>query len=584
MQASPRDVPRLRNTLARTRRAPLKPTMERASRPTIRRWLLLAAALFVLNAAMTLQNVWPTLWVTIRTELSIELALLVLVLAWYAEIAARLAWPPPGRRTTLVLAVLLFVLAVGRYADVTAPALYGRPVNLYWDAQHLPRVAAMLAEVAHPWIIGAVALGVVAFVVVIGALLYGSLALVSRGLRADAPRRALGVLALVVVGSYLLGAAFDWPTRHLFSLPVAATYKQQIAFIVEARAADTARELPVEPLPHSDLEQVAGANVLLMFLESYGAITYDVPEVSAIVAPARAELAATLAATGREAASAFVESPTFGGSSWLAHSTLLSGFEVREPGTYDLLLTQKRDTLPALFAASGYRAIGLMPGMRNPWPEGAFYGFDRILGEKDLDYRGPAFGWWRIPDQYSLAKLDELAFDTGERAPAFVFFPTVNTHIPFRPTPPYQPDWQRVLTAHPFDDADTAASLAQSPDWMSLGVPYAESFAYTLRIVGGYLRTHPDADIVLVLVGDHQPPSGVTGPGARWDVPVHVIASRSAVVAALLDAGFVAGVELAPQQPAVGSMGDLTGLLLQAFSSAGSTPAYGSGRDSVRAR
>ena len=112
-----------------------------------------------------------------------------------------------------------------------------------------------------------------------------------------------------------------------------------------------------------------------------------------------------------------------------------------------------------------------------------------------------------------------------------MFFPTINTHIPFRPIPPYQPDWQRVLTKHPFDDAATAASLAQSADWMNLGVPYAESFVYTLRYLGGYLRARPHADFVLVLLGDHQPAASVTGVDARWDVPVHVITSRRAIIA-----------------------------------------------------
>jgi len=556
--------------------------MQREAWPKIRQWVLLAVALFLLNASVTFQNVWPTLMVTTRHEFSIELAVLLLVLVLYSEVAAQLSWPPPGRRTTIALTLLLFVLVVGRYADVTAPALYGRPVNLYWDAQHLPKVAAMLAEVAQPWMIGAIALGVLAFIVVVGGLLLWSLARVAQGLRSRAPRRGLAVLALLIVGVYLAGRAFDWPTRHWFSLPVVATYMQQIEFIVEAYAGDTARALPIEPLPESDLERVAGADVLLMFLESYGAITYDVPEVAAIVTPARTELAAAIHATGRGAASAFVESPTFGGESWLAHSTLMSGFEVREPSDYELLLTQKRETLPSRFAHSGYRAVALMPGMKNPWPEGAFYGFDAMLGEQDLDYRGPNFGWWRIPDQYSLAKLDSLVFTHEKRAPAFVFFPTINTHIPFRPTPPYQPDWQRVVSAHPFDDAETAASIAQSPDWTSLGTPYAQSFAYTLRYLAGYLRAHPGADIVLVLLGDHQPAAGVTGPGARWDVPVHVITSRGEIIAALLDEGFVSGVELAPQQRAVGSMRDLTGVLLRSFSSGGSTPAYGSGRDSLR--
>jgi hypothetical protein len=306
-----------------------------------------------------------------------------------------------------------------------------------------------------------------------------------------------------------------------------------------------------------------------MFLESYGALTYDSAEIAAIVADARRDLAAAAEATHRDVSSAFVESTTFGGSSWLAHSTLLTGLDVREPATYDLLLTQQRPTLPKLFASAGYRTLAVMPGLKNDWPEGAFYGFDAIFGERELDYRGPEFGWWRIPDQYTLAKLDSLALGPGPRSPVFVFFPTINTHIPFRPTPPYQPDWSRVLGPHPFEDAAAAASIAQSPDWTSLGVPYAESFAYTLRYLAGYLRARPDADVVLVLVGDHQPAAGVTGVSARWDVPVHVITSRGAVTRALRESGFIAGLDLPPMSRRVGGMADLTTLLLRAFDSDG---------------
>jgi hypothetical protein len=143
------------------------------------------------------------------------------------------------------------------------------------------------------------------------------------------------------------------------------------------------------------------------------------------------------------------------------------------------------------------------------------------------------------------------------------------------------PDWQRVLGAAPYDEEAVSASVAVQPDWTNLGVPYAESFAYTLDYVAGYLRARPSSDIVLILVGDHQPASSVSGVDARWDVPVHVISTRRAVVDALRDAGFVEGVGLTPAQPAVASMRGLTMLLLRAFDSGGGTPAYGSGRDSV---
>ena len=117
-----------------------------------------------------------------RAEISVEVAALVLGLAVYAEIAARRGFAPPGDARRSGSPALMFVLTIGRYADVTAPALYGRPVNLYWDARHLPNVGAMLAEVAKPWMLVAFLAGLVAFVAVIGGALYWAVARVERSL------------------------------------------------------------------------------------------------------------------------------------------------------------------------------------------------------------------------------------------------------------------------------------------------------------------------------------------------------------------------------------------------------------------
>jgi hypothetical protein len=107
----------------------------------LRRWIELAVALLALIAALTFHNVWPTLWVAVRGELSVELGVLLLALiAWVAFVG------PVGKKPLAALTLLVLVLFLGRYAEVTAPALYGRPVNLYWDSQHIPKVAAMLAE------------------------------------------------------------------------------------------------------------------------------------------------------------------------------------------------------------------------------------------------------------------------------------------------------------------------------------------------------------------------------------------------------------------------------------------------------
>ena len=53
--------------------------------------------------------------------------------------------------------------------------------------------------------------------------------------------------------------------------------------------------------------------------------------------------------------------------------------------------------------------------------------------------------------------------------------------------------------------------------------------------------------------------------GARWDVPIHVVTSRADVAAALVAAGFVDGVALAPQQQPLGTLPELSVLLLEAF-------------------
>lgn len=536
--------------------------MDRTQPLTKRHWIALAVAVFALNASLTFQNVWPTAWVRLRLELSIELALLLLgLVAWtsFVRPLGRLAW---GALTALVLA-----LVIGRYAEVTAPALYGRPVNLYWDAEHLPKIGAMFAEVAPVWLVALAALGLVVSLAALVAAIAWCLRRVVDGLRVRSVRRALGALSAAVVALYVASNAFDWALRYRYSLPVSAGYLQQARFILAARGAERNRALPIVPLRPTKFERLDGDDVLLMFLESYGAATYDTPAIARIVAPVRDELAHAAAETGQYVVSAFVTSPTFGGASWLAHASFMSGLTVSDTGDYMLLLTQQRDTLPKLFDAAGYRTMAVMPGMKNEWPEGAFYGFDAIHGEQDLDYRGPDFGWWRIPDQFSLASIAAIEARNDLHEPKFTFLPTINTHIPFLPVPPYQPDWSRLLSADPFDADFVEASLAPTPDWEALGGPYAESFAYTFTYLAGYLRHRPTADEIVILIGDHQPAASVSGLGARWDVPVHIVTRRADIAADLVAAGFVDGVALAPRQRPIGTLPELLDLLLRTFDS-----------------
>ena len=232
-------------------------------------------------------------------------------------------------------------------------------------------------------------------------------------------------------------------------------------------------------------------------------------------------------------------------------------------------MAQKRDTLVTAFGHHGYRTLAIMPGLHQSWPEGTFYGFNEIYDEERLDYRGPPFGWWSVPDQFVIAKLDAFVSAGGtaagaSHAPVFAFFPTTNTHTPFSPTPPYQPDWSRVMTEQPYDAAELQQAWEQYPDWLNLGPSYVHALSYTYETLGGYLRLRADRDFVMILLGDHQPPAVVSGEGASWEVPVHVIASRKGILDSLLAQGFGSG--LIPRHPAAAHMHALLPILLAAFS------------------
>ena len=217
-----------------------------------------------------------------------------------------------------------------------------------------------------------------------------------------------------------------------------------------------------------------------------------------------------------------------------------------------------------VFARGGYRTIAIMPGLLVGWPEGAFYGFQDIYNHARLDYRGPSFGWWDVNDQFALARVDAAEIAPPDRPPAFVFFATITTHAPFVPTPPYQPDWARVLSTTPYDPDALDRAWSAWPDWTNLGPSYLEALEYAFTNLSGYLRLRADRDLVMVLVGDHQPPALVSGEGASWDVPVHVISNRSPVVDRLIEEhAFNDG--LMPTAPSVESMDGLLGILLDAF-------------------
>jgi hypothetical protein len=518
------------------------------------RWVALPAALLVLNASLSFENLWPTPAIVWRGRLSVELAVCVLGLA-----LLRRRITPFWLRS---LAVVWLLLAFGHYAAVTAPALYGRDVNLYWDMRFLPDVAAMVVRVAPWWLIVVICGTAVAAVVAFYLAMRWAWDRVAGALVNLRMRLALIALAVATV---LLFAGqqmnLEVPELNGFSQPVTMTYARQARLAIGS-VTGSARAAP-SPAMNTDLALVSGADVLLVFVESYGAVSFDRPELAGPLADSRIDLEAAIGETNREVASAFVESPTFGGSSWFAHISLLSGVEVRDHDTNLALMSEQRETLASVFARHGYRTIAMMPGLKLPWPEGSFYGFNQTYNAERFAYPGPDFGWFAIPDQFSLAWLDQAEVAQPSRPPLFVFFPTLSTHFPFNPTPPYQPDWPRLLTGSKYDGQAIVDAYADELDWVDFGPAYVKSMAYAYATMAGYLRLRAGRDLIVILLGDHQPPAAVSGEGASWDVPVHVIASRPAVLERLRAHRFTEG--LIPSRRPLMRLHELLPVLLDGF-------------------
>ena len=144
--------------------------------------------------------------------------------------------------------------------------------------------------------------------------------------------------------------------------------------------------------------------------------------------------------------------------------------------TRSSMRTEARYARRRAFARAGYRTIALMPGLRRPWPEGRFYGFDETLTAVEMEYPGPDFGWSRgSPIRCRSDWLGRSANSHAHRESRSSYSSvTLSTHFSFSPRPPYQPDWTRLSTDRKYDGADIVSAYGEQMDWVDFGPAYAE--------------------------------------------------------------------------------------------------------------
>lgn len=479
----------------------------------------------------------------------------------------------PGRLAPLLRAVAAAVLALGvvlRVADIVAYQVFSRAFNPVFDAYLLGHGLGFLRSSFGS--VGALLAAVlaVALVLLIGLLAHGVLRRY-RAVLLLAPRRAL----LLLGGGLLLWCALalaEWPrASRYFAEQLLKHVDNTRASVVDLRDFrahvndDAWAAAPGDTL----LGKLQGKDVLVVFIESYGRILVDGPDYSAPFRATLEQATQTLTGAGFAARSAFLTSPTVGGISWLAHGTALSGLWIDSQVRYDSLLLSERPTLLHMFQRAGWRTVGVMPAITMAWPEGAYFGYDQLYSAPQLDYRGLPFNYVTMPDQFTLARFQQWERAREGRAPVMAEIALVSSHAPWTPVPRLI-DWASV------GDGSIFAAQASSGDapevvWQDQARvmrQYRESAEYVVQTLVSWVQAFGDENLVLLILGDHQPMPFVTGNTENRDVLVHLVARDPAVLEAVAHWEWSPG--MLPQEGApVWRMDAVRDRVLETFSNSG---------------
>ncbi|HET8755963.1 MAG TPA: CDP-alcohol phosphatidyltransferase family protein [Solirubrobacteraceae bacterium] len=540
--------------------------------------LLLGAALAALLASMG-QCVW---WLWRRrhdrtAKDAVALTALALLLVWAALVApnhpgrlnlgefvrlplellvivaAAALLPATPRRVLAVLAgAVLSALVLVKVLDIGFFTAFDRPFKPVDDSSYLGIGIETLRD--------AVGNSSADLVVAVAGLIALALLAVPVVALLRVTRVAAGHRGLALRAAALLAVA--WVALRVVGAPVASSSAAALAVdevqAVQAGLADRAalarliaqdrfRDTPGNRL----LTGLRGKDVLLVFVESYGRVAVEDPSIAPGVHAVLDRGTGELRDAGFAARSAFLTSPTFGGLSWLAHSTLQSGLKVDGQRRYNQLVAASRLTLTRAFKRAGWRTVGILPGNHRAWPEGeSFYHYDKVSDRRNLGYRGPDFGLPPMPDQYTLATLQRRELGRRRRPPLFAEVDLISSHAP----------WTRIPELIPWDEVGDGSIFARVPveeateakifgDGKRARAAYGHSIEYSLGAVFSFVRRYGDRNTVLVVLGDHQPATVVTGQGASHDVPISVIAHDPKVLDQVAGWGWQDGLLPSPQAP-----------------------------------
>ena len=298
-------------------------------------------------------------------------------------------------------------------------------------------------------------------------------------------------------------------------------------------------------------------DVFFIFIESYGSVVYKRPHFTPPYLQMLEVLEKNLKNDGWEAVSTLSEAPTWGGGSWMSYTSALFGVLIDQQSEYDALKEKYSEleypNIGRYFSSQGYDYTWVVPINRR-LPEKReeidqrFYGAGRWITFDTLDYEGPLFGWGpSAPDQFTFGFIQE--FVSQQEQPTFIVYLTQNSHYPWTPLPPVLDDWREFEN---LDIEDGVLSEAQKKG-LSLGESrqnYLQAVGNTLDILGEFISSLEKENSVIVLIGDHQPPT-VSRREDGFETMVHIISQDVDLLASFHEYGFMDGLVLENLEPTI---------------------------------
>lgn len=290
------------------------------------------------------------------------------------------------------------------------------------------------------------------------------------------------------------------------------------------------------------LPGLVGRDVYIVFVESYGASVLQQSRYADRMIPFLGHWRERLESAGLSAVSGRLVAPIRGGQSWLSHATVLSGMAIDSPVWYRMLLARDIDLLSRDFRASGHTALKLAPAIVDDWPEGEQLGFDRVHAAADLGYEGPSLGWMTMPDEFTFHAFSEHIRPRYEGA-VFAQFALISSHWPWLPVIEITPDPADIGAGRIYERwrGEGGKPLSLLFDPAGQREAYLGSIEYSLEAVFDWARRRLPDDAMLIVLGDHQPTSVITGRDASANVPIHVISADESLLAGFRRRGFMPG-------------------------------------------